>query len=98
MYNPLDNIDEALENGFEFWSVTENGDICRYDRSEIQITADRLLETNWLTQEIGKTRKPDSKTAESEFYFVYIEALRRAGYKKITLDLENIHSAMVGEK
>lgn len=98
MYNPLDNLDEALDNDFKFWSITDNGDICRPDRSEIQIQASELLDVNWLSHIIGKGRVPDSKNAESEFYFVFMEALHRAGYKRIMLDVENIHAPIIGEK
>lgn len=98
MYNPLDNIEKALDNDFKFWSITDDGDICRPDRSEIQIQAGELLDVNWLSQIIGKERVQNSKNAESEFYFVFMEALRRAGYKKITLDVENIHAPIIGEK
>lgn len=97
-YNPLDNIDEALKNDFEFWTVSEKGDISRPDRAEVQIPAEDLLSQNWLSHMIGKERNKDSKSAEAEFYFAYMEALRRAGYKRITLDLENPHAAISGEK
>lgn len=97
-YNPLDNIDEALKNDFEFWTVSEKGDISRPDRAEVQIPAEDLLSQNWLSHMIGKERDKDSKSAEAEFYFAYMEALRRAGYKRITLDVENLYATIRGEK
>lgn len=97
-YNPLDNIDEALKNDFDFWTVSDKGDIGRPDRTEVQIPAEELLSQNWLSHMIGKERYVGSKSAEAEFYFVFMEALRRAGYKKITLDVEDLHADISGEK
>lgn len=97
-YNPLDNIDDALSGDFNFWTVSEKGDIGRPDRSDVQISAEELLTDNWLFQMIDKERKAGSRSAEAEFYFVFMEALRRAGYKKITLDVEDIHAPISGEK
>jgi hypothetical protein len=98
VYNPLDNINDALSADFNFWTISEKGDIGRPDRSDVLISAEELLDTNWLTQEIGKERVSNSKAAEAEFYFVFMEALRRAGYKKITLDVENLHNFIIGVK
>ncbi len=97
-YNPTDNIEETLNENFKFWTVSEKGDIGRPDRSEVQISAEELLSENWLHYTIGKERKTGSKCAESEFYFVFMEALRRAGYKKITLDVEDPRIPISGEK
>lgn len=97
-YNPMDNIEETLNENFKFWTVSEKGDISRSYRPEEGIPAENLLDTNWLSHMMGKERVKDSKSAESEFYFVFMEALRRAGYKKITLDVENIHAPISGTK
>lgn len=40
---------------------------------------------NWLNQVIRK----NEKTAESEFYFAFVEALRRAGFKRLIINLED---------
>ena len=97
-YNPMDNIDEALSDDLKFWTVSEKGDIGRPDRRLVEIPAEELLYDNWLTHEIGKERKRNSKAAEAEFYFAFMKALRCAGYRKITLDVENLHAPITGEK
>lgn len=97
-YNPLENIDETLSDDFKFWTVSEKGDIGRPDRREVIISAEELLDTNWLSHEISKERILNSKAAEAEFYFVFMKALRNAGYKRITLDVEDIHAHIIGEK
>lgn len=97
-YRPLDNIAEVLNNDFKFWTVSERGDIGRPDRTEVQIPAEDLLSQNWLSHMIAKERNIGSKSAEAEFYFVFMEALRRAGYKKVTLDVKNLHATISGEK
>ena len=52
---------------------------------------------NQLVQQMSKSRNEEEKEANAEFYFAYIEALRNAGYKKMTIDVTNIHAPIVAE-
>ena len=95
---PFSNLDDDLQNNeFQFWTVADNGDIGRPDRTDIQIPKEKLLSQNWLTHVIAKERHPNTDSAEKEFYFVLMEALRRAGYKRITINLENLYEPIIGE-
>ena len=95
---PFDNIEEDLTNDFHFWKIADNGDITRSDREEVEIPCEALLNTNWLSHEIKKERQSGTASAESEFYFVFMEALRRAGYKQITIDVENIYAPICASR
>lgn len=96
--HPFDDIENDLAPNFEFWTISDKGDILYKGRDYISIPSEDLLSMNWLSQEIKKERSPNSKSAESEFYFVFIEALRRAGYKTITIDVTDEAAPIVGEK
>lgn len=92
-------IDKDLINDFlkkeeyKYWTVSENGDMDEKIVPEEQpypcypIPANRLNELNWLTHVFNKVGPdwPDEK--KIEFYFAYLEALRNAGFKSITIDL-----------
>ena len=93
--SPFEDIEDTLSNDFQFWRVAENGDISRSDREYIEITSQHLLEQNWLTIEMEKERHRGTANAEREFYFAYIEALRRAGYKKIIIDVRDIYAPII---
>ena len=38
---------------------------------------------------IESLHEKKEKTAESEFYFAFVEALRRAGFKRLIINLED---------
>lgn len=83
-FSIFDKHNEVFNEKFSFWNVDDEGNIFRNDYN-YEIAADRLTEMNWLNHVMHK----NEKTAESEFYFVFTEALRRAGYKKLIIDLED---------
>lgn len=83
-FNIFDKINKVFDEEFKFWNVDENGNIFRKDYN-YEIKAERLIAMNWLNQVMHK----NEKIAESEFYFVFTEALRRTGYKKLIIDLED---------
>ncbi len=93
-FSPFDKemIDKVLSNELKYWTVDEQGDISRKDRN-YEISHQRLTDINWLDQILSK----NEKNAEQEFYFVFIEALRRAGYKTVTIDLENPTNKIVAK-
>lgn len=96
--HPFDDIDNDLTMDFEYWEISDNGDISLFGRDDIRISSKDLLSMNWLSHEIKKERRPNSRSAESEFYLVYIEALRRAGYRTITIDVRDENAPIVGKK
>lgn len=83
-FNVYDKFKETFNEKFNFWDVDEVGNIVRKDQS-YEIGCERLTEMNWLNQVIRK----NEKTAESEFYFAFVEALRRAGFKRLIINLED---------
>ena len=84
--NVTDDMDAVLMDTFEFWEVSEDGNItCKSHTYEIP--KERLGEMNWLSHILQK----NEKSKEKEFYFAYIKALKNAGYNSIVIDLNDIN-------
>ena len=84
-------FNKVITNNFEYWDIDELGNILRKE-DNYPIEHHRLLVHNWLDQIIKK----NGSNAEQEFYFVFLEALERAGYKKLIIDLKDpLHSISV---
>ena len=83
----FDDMEDALEDNFEFWEVDEEGNITSKS-STYEIPKERLDELNWLSHILQK----NEKSREKEFYFAYIKALKNAGYKSIVIDLNDINN------
>ena len=79
------NIEDALNATYKFWKIDDNGNIRRLFQEDYIIEKDRFTEMNWLNHILGKY----DENAGNEFYFVYMEALKKAGYKTLTIDLED---------
>lgn len=83
-YSIFDKINDVFNETFKFWNVDEEGNIFRKDY-HYEIPSEHLTIMNWLNQVMSK----NEKTAESEFYFAFVEALRRAGFKRLIINLED---------
>ena len=83
----FNDMEDALEDNFEFWKVDEEGNITSKS-STYEISKERLDEMNWLSHILQK----NEKSREKEFYFAYIKALKNAGYKSIVIDLNDINN------
>ena len=79
------NIEDALNATYKFWEIDDNGNIIRLHQESYIIEKDRLTELNWLNHILNKY----DENAGNEFYFVFMEALKKAGYKTLTIDLED---------
>lgn len=88
----LGDVKAKQSLSFGNWEVKEDGEII-YHGNEIgphDILPDELEDAH-LTHLIGKFR--DSKSDDAAHcYFAYLQALRNAGYKSLTIDLQNIHN------
>ena len=86
------DVEEIFNPQFCNWNVKDDGEIL-YHGSEIAIKGIPAigLENAHLTQMLSKFRGGKSDDA-AEFYFAYLEALKKAGYKSFTIDLTNIHN------
>ena len=88
------NMDDAENFNPQFgnWEVKDDGEIL-YHGSEIPIKEIPAigLENVHLTQMLCKFRGGKSDDA-AEFYFAYLQALKNAGYKSMTIDLTHIHN------
>ena len=82
------------EENFEYWDVSDNGDISSIDPNgnfgPFFIPAQELTMTNWTTHFFRKCFCDDGEKIKEEFYFAYFRALRNAGIKNITLDVNTI--------
>lgn len=97
-YNPMENVEDALsEQSLKWWSVDEHGNISYKGHSKAFISSENLTNGNQLTHQMSRLRSEEEKEANAEFYFAYLEALRNAGYKKITIDVTNIHAPIFAE-
>lgn len=83
-YIKMQNEEEIFQNNFTFWDVDNKGNISKKDKN-YEIPCDRLTELNWLEQVIKK----NELTAEQEFYYVFMVALKNAGYSQITINLND---------
>lgn len=84
--------DQVLTPNFGNWEVQEDGTLL-YHGTEIgikEIPANGLEYEN-LPQMLGKFRGGKSEDAAS-FFFAYLEALKKAGYQSLTIDLNHIHN------
>lgn len=79
----MENLEDIFQNNFTFWDVDDKGNISKKDK-KYEISCDRLLELNWLEHIIKKNKQ----TAEQEFYYVFMAALKNAGYSQITINLD----------
>lgn len=94
----MDNVRDTLfEQSFKWWSVDEHGNISYKGHSKAFISSENLTNGNQLTHQMSRLRSEEEKEANAEFYFAYLEALRNAGYKKITIDVTNIHASIFAE-
>jgi len=87
----LDDLEKELLQDFGNWELTEDGSII-YNGKAIgykKISQEDLADIG-LTHMLQKGWSGNEKDAK-DFYFVYLEALRRAGYKEFTIDLNDIH-------
>lgn len=85
------DLEEILNPDYGNWEVKDDGSII-YHGNEIsieEIPVDRLT-FGHLTHMLGKFRGISSKDA-ADFYFAYLQALKNAGYKSLSIDLKNIH-------
>lgn len=89
-----DDFDEVFNRNFKHWKIDDKGNISLNNQPHYEITYDRLIEQNWLNQVISKCQED----ATHEFYFVFIEALRRAKYKTITIDLKDPVNKITAER
>lgn len=92
-----ENLEDALCPNYGNWQLTDDGEIV-YQGQEIgyegRIIPVGELSNVHLTHMLGKFRGGQSDDA-AQYYFVYLEALRRAGFKKLTIDLDNIHNISI---
>ena len=88
------NMDDAeiFNTQFGNWEVKDDGEIL-YHGSEIAVKEIPAigLENTHLTQMLSKFRGGKNDDA-AEFYFAYLEALKKAGYQSLTIDLTRIHN------
>lgn len=97
-YSPMDDVKDALsEQSFKWWTVDESGNISYKGHSKAFISSENLTTENQLTHQMSRLRSEEEIGANAEFYFAYLEALRNAGYKKITIDVTNIHALILAE-
>ena len=82
----MDNIEEALTNSWEeYWEIKDDGTMINIQspRMTYRIEGERLTEENWLYHIFEKGEDYYNK----EFFFAYMEALRRRGITQITIDV-----------
>ena len=86
------NEDEIFTPQFGNWEVQEDGNLL-YHGTELGIKEipANALENESLTQMFGKFRGGKSEDA-ANFFFAYLEALKKAGYLSLMIDLTNIHN------
>lgn len=86
------DAEEVLTPNFGNWEVKDDGSMLYHGteipRSQILVSE---LETLHLTQMLSKFRGSKSDDA-AQYYFAYLQALRNAGYKSVTIDLTHIHN------
>lgn len=84
-YSPMDGFEEALIPQYEkYWEIKDDGTMVNIaSPQKYTIEGERLTEENWLYPIFEKSGDYFNK----EFFFAYMEALRRRGISQITIDV-----------
>lgn len=85
-YRIFDNEEDVFKETWEkYWEIQDDGTMIniQHPQKSYRIEGDRLTEENWLYHIFGK--EPDY--FNKEFFFAYMEALRRRGVTQITIDI-----------
>lgn len=93
----FDDLEKDLDDNLKWWDVDENGNIQYKGGTKSSISADNLTQCNYLTHVLKKVRPDAEKDANAEFYFAYLRALKNVGFKKITIDVCNLHAPIIYE-
>lgn len=93
----FDDLEKDLEDNLKWWDVDENGNIQYKGSTKSSISADQLTQCNYLTHVLTRVRPDAEKDANAEFYFAYLRALKNVGFKKITIDVCNLHAPIIYE-
>lgn len=91
----LENVEEILTDDFGNWEVKDDGDI-EYHGTALgtkSIPKEDLKNVS-LSHMLNKFKEGSYKDGV-DYYYAYLRALHNAGYKTLTIDLENIHKAKV---
>lgn len=92
--NNRKSLEELLSDKeeFKYWEVSEKGDIFAKEAYGVmvEIYAQELTRTNWLTHFFKKCYPEDGEQIKEEFYFAYFQALRRAKINAIVMDTNEI--------
>lgn len=94
----FDNVEEDLKDNFTWWIVDERGNITYKGHTGVYISIESLTSGNMLSHIFSKVRNETEALANSEFYFAFLKALENAGYKRIIIDVTNIHNPIIFEK
>lgn len=83
------DVEEVLIPDFGNWEVKDDGGMlyCGTKIGIKEIPAS-CLKNEHLTQMLGKFAEEES----AQFYFAYLQALKNAGFKSMTIDLAQIHN------
>ena len=83
-YSPMDGFEEALIPQYEkYWEIKDDGTMVNIaSPQKYTIEGERLTEENWLYPIFEKSGDYFNK----EFFFAYMEALRRRGISQITIE------------
>lgn len=86
-------IDEVLQPPYaDAWEVAKDGKITYKGHTGTVIEANVLTTGNRLTEVMSKVLDIDK--ANEQFYFAFLQALKNAGYSKLTIDLNDIHKSV----
>ena len=94
----FEDVEKDLTERFTWWEVDDKGNIKFKGHTKTSISAEDLVIGNLLTHVLSRKRNENEESANSEFYFAFMLALKRAGYKKITIDIENLHNPIITER
>ncbi len=93
----FENIEEDLSDKLKWWEVDENGNINYKGFTKTSIPVSEWEKSNVLTHNMKKDRAKGEEKANAEFYYAFMQAVKNAGYKKITIDVCNIHNPIIFE-
>lgn len=92
-----EDLNELFTPDYGNWELNDAGEIV-YHNNQIgyngRVFSVSELKDIHLTHMLSKFRGGPSEDA-ANYYFVYLEALRRAGYKTLTIDLNAIHNITI---
>lgn len=91
----FENVEKDLSNDFGNWEVKDDGGMTYHGNSLHNFTEVNASQLKSIDLAHMMSRSLDNLKDSKDFFFAYLTALRNAGFKTLTIDLNNHYSSQV---